>query len=472
MTTSVSPVVVIGGGVAGLAAAHRLTELDVSVRVLEAGARVGGTIATERTDGFVMECGADSFLTEKPWGLALCHRLGLEDQLIGTRDTKRRTYVVHNGRLHPLPEGFMLMAPTALGALLGSSLFSWAGKLRMACDLVLPRRPSSRTDESLAAFVTRRLGREALERAVQPLVGGIYTADPERLSLAATMPRFLEMEQRDRSLILALRRQALAAAQKESGARWTLFASFRSGMQTLVDALVARLPEGAVRTQARVVGLTPTATGGWRVVLEDGESLSAAAVVLAAPSYDAAALLRPLDPDLAGDLAAIRHASSATVTLAYARSEIPHPLDGFGFVVPAVERSALIAGSFSSIKYAGRAPEGMVLMRAFCGGALAPHMLERSDDELITIVRAELETLLGVRAQPHLVRVRRYERAMPQYDVGHLDRVARIEEATARHGGLALAGNAYRGVGIPDCVHSGEQAAERIAPAQALSQTR
>ncbi len=471
--TKERPVVVIGGGLAGLSAAHRLTELDVPVRVLEASAEMGGTIATERVDGFVMERGADSFLTEKPWGLALCHRLGLDDEIIGTRDTKRRTYVVHNRRLHPLPEGFMLMAPTALGPLLASSLFSWRGKLRMACDLVLPRRPSSRTDESLADFVTRRLGREALERAVQPLVGGIYTADPERLSLAATMPRFLEMEERDRSLILALSRQALAAAGKESGARWTLFASFRAGMQTLVDALVARLPAGAVRTGTRVVGVTPAATGGWCVVLDDGETVSAAAVVLATPSYDAAGLLRPLDPDLAEDLDAIRHASSATVTLAYPRSDIPHPLDGFGFVVPAVERSDLIAGSFSSIKYAGRAPEGMVLLRAFCGGALAPHVLERSDDELVETVRAELDVLLGVRARPHLVRVRRYVRAMPQYDVGHLDRVARIERATARHAGLALAGNAYRGVGIPDCVHSGEQAAERVAAgAQALSQAR
>jgi len=463
--TAVRPVVVVGAGLAGLAAAHRLTELDVPVQVLEASTRVGGIIATERADGFVMEWGADSFLTEKPWGLALCHRLGLEDQLIGTRETRRRTYVVHDRRLHPLPEGFMLMAPTALGSLLGSSLFSWSGKLRMACDLVLPRRSSSGTDESLAGFVTRRLGREALERAVQPLVGGIYTADPERLSLAATMPRFLEMERRDRSLILALRRQALAAARQGSGARWTLFASFRTGMQTLVDALVARLPAGAIRTGARVVGLTPAGESGWCVVLEDGEMVPAASVIVATPSFHAAALLRPLDPGLAGELDAIRHASSAIVTLAYARDEIPHPLDGFGFVVPAVERSPLIAGSFSSIKFAGRAPEGMVLLRAFCGGALAAHVLECTDDELVETVRAELDVLLGVRARPHLVRVRRFERAMPQYDVGHLDRVTRIESATARHAGLALAGNAYRGVGIPDCVHSGEQAAEYVAQA-------
>lgn len=462
------PIVVVGGGISGLAAAHRVTELATRADggtptiVLEAGPRLGGGIGTERAEGFLMEHGADSFLTEKPWALALCRRLGLEDRLIRTRDSQRRTYVVHDGRLHPLPEGFMLLAPTAFRPLATSSLFSWRGKLRMAADLVLPRRTGDAADESLASFVTRRFGREALERAAQPLVGGIYTADPARLSLAATMPRFLEMERRDRSVILGMRRQSRAAATGDSGARWTLFASFRDGMQTLVEALAARLPAGAVRVGARVVGLTPARPSGWLVMLEGGEVILAGGVVLATPAYGAAAMLRPLDPALADALDAIRHASSAIVTLAYARSDIPHPLDGFGFVVPAIEGCPLIAGSFSSVKYAGRAPEGAVLLRVFCGGALAEHLMDHSDAELVAIARRELAVLLGVRAEPRLVRVRRYVRAMPQYDVGHLDRVRGIEDAVARLPGLSVAGNAYRGVGIPDCIHSGESAAERV----------
>src|SRR6185295_1578961 len=292
-------IAVIGGGIAGLAAAHRLAELSrdqqrpVRVTVFEASARLGGTIATERIDGFVIEAGPDSFISEKPWALQLCERMGITSRLVRTRDDNRRTCIVRNGRLHPLPDGFLLLAPTRLWPLVTSGLFSWGGKLRMAGDLVLPRRGAG-DDESLAAFVTRRLGRETLERVAQPLIGGIYTADPERLSLAATMPRFLEMERRERSVILAMRRQARAAAATNggagqgagSGARWSLFVSFADGMQTLVDTLVRRLPAGAVRLGARArtvasVAATPGDTrGGWRVVLDDGGEVRAAHCIL------------------------------------------------------------------------------------------------------------------------------------------------------------------------------------------------
>jgi oxygen-dependent protoporphyrinogen oxidase len=469
------PIVVVGGGIAGLAAAHRVTELAAArpgalpVVLLEAGTRVGGSIASERAGGFLIERGADSMLTEKPWGMALCRRLGLEDRMIRTNEGERRTYVVHDGRLHPLPEGFLLLAPTAFWPLLGSPLFSWRGKLRMAADLVLPRA-GAREDESLASFVTRRLGREALERVAQPLVGGIYTADPERLSLAATMPRFLEMERRERSVILAMWRQARAAARAGaaagSGARWTLFASFVDGMQTLTDALAERLPEGAVRLGTRVVGLAPKERAGWLVTLADGAVVHAAGVVLAAPAYVTAKLLEPLDPALASQLETIGYASSATVTMAFARGDVPHPLDAFGFVVPAVERRTAIACSFPSTKYAGRAPAGAVLLRVFFGGMLAEAILARSDDELVQAARAELGALLGVHAAPSLVRLHRHPRAMPQYDVGHLARVRAIEASVRRHPGLALAGGAYRGVGIPDCVRGGEEAAERLLGAK------
>jgi oxygen-dependent protoporphyrinogen oxidase len=447
---------VVGGGVTGLAAAHRLVERGSDVVLLEAANRLGGTIATEHTGGFVVEGGPDAFVTEKPWGLALCERLRLTGDLVGTREGDRRTYVVSRGRLHPLPEGFLLLAPTDLGALVASPLFSWRGKLRMALDLVLPRGRADE-DESLAAFVRRRLGREALERAADPLVGGIYTADPERLSLAATMPRFLDIERRHRSLILGLR--AAARAAPAAGARYSLFVTHRDGMGALIEALARRLPAGAVRLGAPVAGIARE-SGRWRLAA-GGETVSADAVVLAVPAYQAARLLAPLDETLARALAGIEYASSATVTLGYRAVDAPS-LRGFGFVVPAVEGRALLACTFASRKFPNRAPEGHELLRAFVGGARRPELAALPDDALIGLVRNELRTLLGIAAEPVLARVHRHPRAMPQYTVGHLERVAAIEARTAALPGLALAGAAYRGVGLPDCVRGGEVAADSV----------
>ena len=461
-------VAVIGGGISGLAAAHRLVERGrergeaIEVRLFEAGPRAGGVIQSERSDGFVIEAGPDSFLSEKPAALDLCERLGITDRLVGTREEFRRTYVVRDGRLHALPDGFLLMAPTRFWPLLTTPLFSWPGKLRMALDLVLPR--GSGGDESLADFVTRRLGREALERVAQPLVGGIYTADPRRLSLKATMPRFLEMERAARSVILAMWRQRRAAAQATagSGARWSLFLSFDDGLQRLVDELVRQLPDSTVQLQRPISALERLPGGGWRL---DG-AFECDAVVVATPAHAAATLVQPLDPGLAHELAAIPYASSATVTLAFRREEIPHPLDGFGFVVPHVERRALLAGTFSNLKYPCRAPDEWVLMRAFIGGALQPELVELDDDALVAAVRRELAALLGVRATPHLTRIARWRRAMPQYEVGHVERVARIRGRAAQLG-VHLAGNSYQGVGIPDCIRSGEDAAEGVISAPA-----
>ena len=461
--TAARRVAVIGGGISGLAAAHRLVELGrasdraIDVRLFEAGARVGGVIRTERSDGFVLEAGPDSFLSEKPAALRLCERLGLTDRLVGTREEFRRTYVVRDGRLHALPDGFLLMAPTRFWPLLTTPLFSWPGKLRMALDLVLPRGDGR--DATLADFVTRRLGREALERVAQPLVGGIYTADPQRLSLAATMPRFLDMERQSRSIILAMWRQQRAAAQRapSSGARWSLFLSFDGGLQVLVDELARRLPDSTVQLGRPIAGIEKLSDGRWRV-----DGFDCDAVVVATPAHAAAALLRPLDAGLAAGLDGIPYASSATVTLAYDREQIPHPLDGFGFVVPHVEGRALLAGTFSSLKYPGRAPDGAMLVRAFVGGALRPDLVELDDDDALAgAVRRELAELIGVRAAPRLQRIARWRRAMPQYQVGHLDRVADIRRRAAALG-VHLAGNGYEGVGIPDCIRSGESAAEAV----------
>src|SRR2546425_8291170 len=459
--------VVVGGGITGLAAAHRAVELArqrslaLDLTLIEARDRLGGTIATERADGFLIEAGPDSFLAEKPWALELCRRLGVEDRLVRTDDRFRKVFVWRRGRLHPLPDGFQLLAPTRLGPFLSSDLFSWGGKLRMALDLVRPRAVVD--DESLGAFVRRGLGREALERVAQPLVAGIYTADPDELSLAATMPRFLELERRERSLILALwraRRRAPATAEGTSGARWSLFVTFADGMGELAEALAGRLPPGAVHLKHRVDGIERG--GRWRIDLGAGGALEADRVVVATEAHGAARLLRYVDPPLATMLQMIPYASSATVSLGYRRADIPHPLNGFGFGVPRVEGGQLLACTFASVKYPGRAPEGGALLRCFLGGALNAAVLERDDGELIQRAREELSVALGVTAEPVLARVARHPFAMPQYGVGHRKSVEAIKRRLETAPGLALAGAAYGGVGIADCVRSGESAAERV----------
>ncbi len=473
-------IAVIGGGIAGLAAAHRLVELasgvpsGLEVTLYEAASRPGGSIATEHRDGYVIEVGPDAFLTEKPWAVALCERLGLADRLIGTRAGHRRTYVLHGGRLRLLPEGFALVAPTRFGSVWRSDLFTWRGKARMALDLVLPRGPN-RDDESLGAFVTRRFGREVLERVAEPLVAGIYTADAATLSLRATMPRFLDLEQRHRSLILALRRGRSAGPGVgpqagpggSSGPRWGLFAAPDAGMGLLVRALAARLPAGALRLGARVRGIVPGggAPARYRVVVDGGPAVPADGVVVAARAPEAAALVDGLDPGLADLLRGISYASSAVVALGYERRQIAHPLDAFGFVVPRAERVPLLACTFSSVKFAGRAPEERVLLRAFAGGALRQDDLARDDDALAAMTETALRPLLGISGRPHLTCVHRHPEAMPQYLLGHGARVARIEARTRDHTGFAVAGGAYHGVGIPDCIHSGEHAAERVLAA-------
>jgi oxygen-dependent protoporphyrinogen oxidase len=331
----------------------------------------------------------------------------------------------------------------------------------MALDLVLPR--GGDPDESLGAFVRRRLGREALERVAQPLVAGIYTADPGELSLAATMPRFIELERRERSVILGMwraARRAPATAAGSSGARWSLFVTFAGGMEEMIRSIAGRLPPGAVRLRARATDVVRD-SGHWRVTTPGG-TLDADAVILATEAHQSARMLRYLDPSLALLLEGIAYASSATVTLAYRRDDIAHALDGFGFVVPQIERRPIIACTFSSVKYPGRAPEGRVLLRVFAGGALNESVLERDDAALVETARAQVGELLGARGEPLFARVARYPKAMPQYHVGHLARVEAIEAALARHPGLAVAGGAYRGVGIADCVRSAEETAARL----------
>ena len=468
--------VVVGGGITGLAAAHRAVELarerstELELTLVEARDRLGGTITTERTGGFLVEGCPDSFLSEKPWALALCRRLGVERRLMRTDDRFRKVFVWRAGHLHPLPDGFQLLAPTKLGPFVKSRLFSWPGKLRMALDLVMPRGTSD--DESLGAFVRRRLGREALERVAQPLVAGIYTADPDDLSLSATMPRFSELERRERSIILALWRANRRAPQTgTSGARWSLFVTFQNGMEEMVGSIASRLPPGAVALKERAEGIERSGTG-WRVAGGLGPAREADHVIVAAESYTASRLLRYVDPALATLLGEIPYASSATVSLGYRRADIPHPLDGFGIVVPQAERRVVFACTFSSVKYPGRAPEGHVLLRCFVGGALNEGILGSDDGALVAAARQDLREALGVTAEPVLARVARWTKAMPQYHVGHTGRVETIERCAAALPGLQLAGGAYRGVGIADCVKSGEAAAERVFGVQSDGRDR
>ncbi len=457
MSGGINRIVVVGGGITGLAAAQRLIELgQTNVTLIEASPRLGGTIQTEHRDGFLIERGPDSFISEKPEAVQLAKRLGLESQLIQTNEEYRRSFIVRNGRLRAVPEGFQLLAPSRIWPFLTSDIFSFGAKARIAMELFLPRKSTNGTqDESLASFVRRRLGREALERMAQPMVGGIYTADPETLSLRATLPRFLDMEREHRSLILAMLRQGQAQKSGTSGARYSLFLSFDRGMQVLVDELGS--VKADVRLNTRVESLKFDRT--WNITTNTGERFEAESVCLAVPAYIAASLL---NGSVAAKLNQIKYASTATINFAYKRSAINHSLNGFGFVVPLIEKRSLIACTFSSVKFSGRAPSGYALLRAFAGGALQPEIFALDEAEMAARVEADLRELLGITTKPLFIEVAKWERSMPQYEVGHLDRINEIENEVSKLPGLALAGNSYQGAGIPDCIRSGQSAAEAI----------
>ena len=460
-------VIVIGGGLTGLAAAHRLVtraaglRRPIEVRLLEAKDRLGGAIWTDRRDGFLLEGGADSFITNKPGGIDLCREIGLSDQLIGTDSSRRRSFVVRSGRLLPVPDGFVMMAPSRLAPILTSPILSWRGKLRVILERFVPRNTDG-ADESLGAFAKRRLGREAFERLVQPLVGGIYTADPNELSLAATLPQFAAMEREHGSLTRAARRQS-REDRAGSGARYGLFASLRDGMDTLPRTLAAALPSGVVATSAPVRRIVrPDPAGPWRVELLEGPPIEAAAVLLATEAHASARLVDGFDPELSLLLRSIPYASSIVANVGYRRDAIAHPLDGFGAVVPSIEGRSILAMSFSSVKFPSRAPADSVLLRVFVGGATQPHLYDLDDAAIEAIIRRELAELLGASGTPLFIEIARHHRGMPQYTMGHLGRVSAIRARQTRHPGLGLAGNAFGGVGIPDCIRSGHEQADAL----------
>jgi oxygen-dependent protoporphyrinogen oxidase len=473
-------VVIIGAGLSGLTTAYEIQEkakaagAPLELTVFESRSRIGGAIWTEKIDGFMCEGGADSFITNKPWALELCKQLGLGDTIIGTDDKHRRSFVLRRGQLHPVPDGFVLMAPNRAWPILTSPILSWKGKLRLMLEPFVPRGDAN-ADESLASFVRRRLGSEALERLVQPLVGGIYTADPKELSLRSTMPQFIEMEQRHGSLLRAslFRRKSGQDIEKHSsGARYGLFASLRDGMGKLPEALAAALPPRSIRlsTSVRRVVHDRSGKARWAIELLNGEQVLADAVVLATEAHAAARLMDEQDSDLSTLLRSIPYASSAIALVGYHRSDIRHPLDGFGVVNPAIEHRKTLAISFTSVKLPSRAPQGKVLMRVFVGGATQPELFDLPDDAIERIVQDEVRELLGAEGPPILYRLARHARAMPQYTLGHADRVRRIKERLETHQGLSLASNAIGGVGVPDVVRTAQLAAD--AAFQSIEPTR
>jgi oxygen-dependent protoporphyrinogen oxidase len=469
-------VAVVGAGIAGLSAAyHLLAEAADSgraldLRVFEAAERPGGHVVSEAREGFVVEGGPDCFVSQKPAGLRLARELGLGAQVTNTSSDVSQTFVLSGGRLHPLPEGVMLMVPTKFLPLARSPLLSWTGKVRMGADLVAPRRTDG-ADESLGGFVRRRLGREALDKIAEPLVAGVHAGDPELLSLRSTFPRFAEYERQDRSLIVAMvkarRRMAAERAGRPPGgpAAPSGFITLGGGLQQMVDALGERLPAGTLRVREPVTALevaaSPGGQPGWTVVTGAGDAArwDADAVILAVPAYEAARLVSPHDAELAAELAGIEFVSAATVSLGFVRAQVDNPLRGYGLVIPRGEGRSVMGVTWSSSKFPGRAPADRVLVRAFVGGVKGPELLALADDKLVALVRREVADLLGAWGEPVLSRLFRWERAMPQYHVGHAARLERIQSRLAARRGLFVAGGSYAGIGIPDCIQSGADGA-------------
>jgi len=470
---------VIGGGISGLAAAHRFRELapQSQVTLFEAGSRLGGVVSTVHRDGFQVEQSADNFITTVPWGLDLCQRLGLTSQLVQTNSNFRRTFVVRRRRLYRLPDGFLMMAPTRLWPMAVTPILSPLGKLRAAMEYFIPPRRDD-DDESMAQFVRRRLGRETFDRLVEPLVGAVYAADMEKLSVKATLSRFREMEKQHRSLIRAIRHQMKHRpnGRAESGARYSMFVTLSDGLGTLIDAITARLPPESIRLNSPIekiehsgnvwrlfparTGLPPSGVSS--VPALAAQFLEFDSLVVAVPAHRAGPLLAPIDTELAAELEQIEYSGTAIVSLGYDVRQVGHPLDGMGAVVPSIENSPILACSFSSQKYPHRAPAGKTLLRVFVGGARQPGLAEMPDAELLPLVLEHLRPLLRIKGEPEFRDIAHWPRTMPQYHVGHLQRIARIEARLALLPGLKMAGSAFRGVGLPDCIHGGETAAEQI----------
>jgi len=467
-------VVIIGGGISGLSAAWYVQQSQPGIRytVLEASDRWGGKVRTEQIDGvaespFIVEGGPDSFLTQKPWALQLARDLGLGTHLLGTNDQVRNTYVLQRGKPVILPDGVMMIVPTKLIPFALTPLISPLGKLRMGLDLFIPRKKDDQ-DETLAEFVTRRLGNEALDKIAEPLMSGIYNAEADRQSILATFPRFRQLEKTHGSLIrgmLASRRQRNTASGQNQSApsgqapKLSAFMSLQGGTQELIQALISRLT-GDLRLNARITALEATPDGRYRISTEDGQKIDCDALVVTVPAYTAADLLDSIAPSAAENLRSVRYVSTGTISLGFRAEAITRPLHGFGLVVPKSERRPINAITISSTKFDHRAPQGHVLLRVFFGGSRSPETMSYDDERLLHVVRQELQAILGIQTAPLFHRIFRWDRANPQYDVDHLALVEQIERSLPH--GLYVTGSAFRGVGMPDCVYQSQQTVTRL----------
>ncbi|MBA3868323.1 MAG: protoporphyrinogen oxidase [Anaerolineae bacterium] len=458
-------VVIVGGGIAGLSAAWYLQQkaaeqgLNLQYTVLEQSNRWGGKIQTEQIEGFgdapfILEGGPDAILTRKPWALALAHELGLNERILSINQEKSRTFVVNRGKLTPLPDGLQLLVPTKLMPFLKSPLFSLWGKLRVAFDLFVPRRESER-DETLANFVRRRLGVEMLDKLAEPLLSGVYNAEAERQSILATFPQFPALEKRYGSLIKGAR----ATRQPKTPDSTPPFISFETGTHELINSLVSQLT-GDLRLEAGVSAIERTNDNRYIVTLDQGEQLLAEAVIMATPAKVTAPLLTGIAADASAKLDEIRYSSIGAVYLGFHKDNVSHPLDGFGFVVPSSEHRQIDGMTWMTSKWNKRAPSNHVLLRVFFGGPHTRNMMQLSDADLLTAVRAEVQSLLGINTEPVFSHIFRWHEGYPQYDLDHLERVAAIEAALPA--ALYVTGSSYHGIGVPDCIKQGQATAQQV----------
>lgn len=450
-------VIVVGAGIAGLAAADRLADRVPANRlvVLEAAPRAGGKVRTESHDGWLLEAGPDALLAAKPAGVALCARLGLASALIETTAAHRRSFIRRGQSLHPIPEGFSGLVPSRLLPLATTPLLSPIGRLRAGLELLLPGRAGGE-GESVAAFARRRFGAEAWDRLMEPLLSGIFAGDGDQLSLQSSFPHLALAESRHGGVLRAM----LARGPISQRGRSRGFLTLRTGMEEMIRRLVGRLPAGVLRTDTPVHRLARLPEGGWEVESPGERRIRARTVIVATPAWAAAPMLRNHAPELAEALAGIPFVSTATVALGYPAAVVGRRLDGHGYLNPRREGGGLVACTWASSKFPGRAPPGMVLLRAFVGRAGAEAEASLPDADLVALVRAEIEPVLGISAAPVLTRVARWPRGMPQYTLGHAGRLATIERCQATAPGLWFAGASFHGVGIPDCIASGWAAAE------------
>ncbi|MBI5750304.1 MAG: protoporphyrinogen oxidase [Nitrospinae bacterium] len=484
-------IVIIGGGISGLATAYSLEERaeregkSVSITLLEKKNQIGGNILTERVGDFLIEGGPDCFLSEKPWAIQLCERLGMRESLLRTNDEFRKTYILWNGHLYELPEGVILMIPTEIFPLLKSNLISLSGKIRMGMELFIPKKESS-DDESLSQFVRRRLGQEALDKIAAPLVAGVHAEDPDTMSVKSRFPRFVQMEEEYGSLIkgmIAKRREMRMAGSKGNKPKYTMFMTLKDGLSEMPATIVQNLKSTEILTNKEVLSVDKVSSNvilseaknlnhvvseaklmkhKYKVSLKNGEVLDADTVVFASPSYETARLLTGIDDSISDLLNKIPYTSTATVSLAFKKDSIFHPMNGFGFLVPSQEKRRITGATWVSRKFSYRSPDDSVLIRCFIGGSHNEKLIFLNDKDMIEMVKRELRDIMGITSEPLLTRIYRWERAMPQYTIGHEGRLSILDKKLSEYPGIFLTGSSYRGSGISECIKDGQLTAESV----------